>query len=142
MKTLKIIISCVLLAASMNTYCAQYKIINNGKSAVAVKVELEKKAMFHGDSYKSGTLTVEKLNPGSSKVLTVRGKRNAAVIYLQPFVLGSAVPNPLKLSNANNKTQDKLNLNLKLGSDYTFVLTSQPDPKNPNNEIWTITQSK
>lgn len=140
MKTIKIIISCVLLTASVHTYCAQYKFINNGKSAVTIKVDMERKKIPFKDSNRSRTEIIEILKPGNSKVLTVRGTRYGSAISLLPFVPGFSRPNPLKLSNANNKTQDKLHLNLKLGSDYTFVLTSQPDPKNPNNEIWTVSE--
>jgi hypothetical protein len=136
MQIIKIMVSITLLVTSSTSFCAQYKVINNGKSPVTVILDIERINDF-GKAVSAGTLKAEKLQPGTSKVLKVKKNRNAHVIYLLPPL---SEPNlkPLQLSNASNTSSDKKNLPIQFDADYTFVLTSQPDPKYPNSVLWTI----
>lgn len=89
----------------------------------------------------SDTLKAENLQPGSYTFLNAGGGRHASTIFLFPPLVKN--PKRLKLSALNNNG-DRVDFNerLKPSGDYTFFLRSDPDPKNPNNVVWTISYRK
>jgi hypothetical protein len=138
MKAAKIIVSVALLAISSNAFGALYKVINNGTQAVTVMLHIVTHNNIFGSS---DTLKADKLQPGSYKFLNAGGGRHASTIYLFP----AAVKNPKRLKlGALNNNSDRVDFNERLepSGDYTFLLRSDPDPKNPNNVVWTISYRK
>lgn len=125
------------MAVSANTFCARYRIINNGAQTVAVKIDSYEQAFFKGFfEDQIHTLTAENLQPRGSTMLYKIDEYWPQQMYLLPPLSGKQ--KKLKLSNepvTNNFYMTRLDRT----GDYTFVLTSKPDPKDPKNLIWTIT---